>query len=79
MKGSIVPGWLYTGRFSTYPSNLINKLNDICDGYLIDIMVANVLTGEVMSPNTDKEYIQKSNEVLRKHYLAFKYLMNNKK
>ncbi len=82
LNGYIVPGWLYTGKFTTYPSNLIVELNEVCNGYIADIIVSDVLKAEKVVGSlilhTDSEYIKKSNEVLKKHYLAFKYLITNK-
>ena len=76
INGYIVPGWLYIGRFSTYPPNLYKELNHVCNGYqtIADVILKN----EGVIKLDDKKYIRKSYELLEKQFRCFKYLIKNK-
>ena len=76
INGCIISGWLCIDKNNlTYPSNLVDELNECCNGYEVDIFDVDLKEGKITSSPNDREYIKCCEELLEKHFLAFKYIL----
>jgi len=76
INGCMVSGWLCIDKSSlAYPSNLIDELNEYCDGYELDIFDVNFEEGRITDGPKDNEYLKRCEGLLKKHFLAFNYLL----
>lgn len=76
INGCMIAGWLCLDKNRiTYPPNLINELNEHCNGYEIDIFDVDFEKGRIIGGPKDNEYLKRCNILLEKHFLAFKYLL----
>ena len=81
INGCMVCGWLFLDEDTlTYPQNLKEELDKVCDGYEVDVVVPGFREGSKRdkAPASDKEYLLRSREILEKHFRAFEYLLKNK-
>ncbi|MBP1911659.1 alkaline phosphatase family protein [Thermococcus stetteri] len=76
INGCMIAGWLYLDKERiTYPANLINELNEHCNGYEVDIFDVDFEKGKITGGPKDEEYLKRCDRLLEKHFLAFKYLL----
>lgn len=81
VNGCMISGWLFLDENSlTYPPDLKQELDKVCEGYEVDIVVPGFRTGakKDKAPTSDEEYLSKSREILEKHFKAFEYLLKHK-
>ncbi|XRP97075.1 alkaline phosphatase family protein [Methanocaldococcus sp. 16A] len=76
INGCMIAGWLCLDKNRiTYPPNLINELNEHCNGYEIDIFDVDFENGRITDGPGDNEYLKRCEELLEKHFFAFTYLL----
>jgi predicted AlkP superfamily phosphohydrolase/phosphomutase len=80
INGYIVAGWLYRDEDTlTYPKTLKGKLDEVTDGYKVDIITADVNKGTIVKrPSTDEEYLHMAEDTTNKHFRAFEFLLKKK-
>jgi len=79
INGHMVVGWLYRDKKRlTYPIDLIDELNNLVNGYKIDIMEADVEKGKIIGSPSAEDYLRSVEELLEKHSLTFEHLLTNK-
>lgn len=76
IKGCMIAGWLRLEMgHITYPINLINEINERCNGYEIDIFDVDFEKGQIIGSPKEGEYLKRCDKLLEKHFLAFRYLL----
>jgi len=76
INGCMIAGWLYLDKeHITYPTNLINELNEHCNGYEVDIFDVDFEKGQIIGGPKDEEYLKRCDRLLEKHFSAFTYLL----
>ncbi|NJE06961.1 hypothetical protein E3E31_00115 [Thermococcus sp. M39] len=76
INGCMIAGWLYLDKERiTYPTNLINELNEHCNGYEVDIFDVDFEKGQIIGGPKDEEYLKRCDKLLETHFLAFTYLL----
>ncbi|MBO8180930.1 MAG: alkaline phosphatase family protein [Archaeoglobus sp.] len=76
INGCMVAGWLCLDKNRiSYPPDLIDELNECCNGYEIDIFDVDFERGRITSGPRENEYLKRCEKLLEKHFLAFMYLL----
>jgi len=76
INGYMVAGWLYRDEKTlTYPLNLKETINNVTNGYEVDIIEVDVNAGKIVKVPTSGEYLKRTNDLSEKHFKAFKYLL----
>ncbi len=77
VNGCMVCGWLSNRNSLTYPENLVEELDRVCNGYIVDIVKPDTLyRGMEIESISEENIVDRAREMIEKRVLAAKYLLS---
>lgn len=78
VNGLLISGWMFINREnSTYPRELIDEIDEVCNGYTFDIHDVDMEKGLVTDTSVKKGFFQKVYHDLEKKRILFNHLLKN--
>jgi len=80
VNGYMIAGWLYQSEEAlTYPNSLKDKIDKISNGYEVDVMEVDILTGEIIKhPTKDERYAKTVDRIMSKRFKILQSLLEEK-